>query len=171
MDRTGENEISVVQGRLKGLLSVLEYMNMRGDIRTNPRGLPYLMLYLDEDGWRSEDGDGSLSDILPDKYIRLTYLPVSYPAGESFMLEISGIIRHLKTERVQADADNIIRGCFAFNLRSSFGYAVFSPREGIIELRAQSFEKGRAADASSYEAILGLFLQSADELSDLIKRT
>ena len=155
MAETKENEVMeftedemyivVVQTRLYGLEEAIHkaFEDAKTEYLMGTNGLPFLRLYAGEDE------------------IDLSYYPTDGIDGNSFILYLRSTVI-LPDEK---DDGNLV-SCEAFNMGSPFGFALYDPLEGGIELRAQIPEYGGLSDEEQYAHILDLFLYSMGELRD-----
>ena len=98
-----------------------------------------------------------------DKEITFSYLPVGDEATNRFILLIRSVVKLAETD----DAGYMLP-CESFNIGSPFGFAVYDPVSGAVELRAQIPESGGMSERDQYEHILEMFSYSMEELSDTL---
>lgn len=136
--------------RLNRLMAVMSEGEIDSQIRQGENGIPYLEVNAD------------------DREIRILSLPADGD-NNRFLLELSTVLFSQETPPQSAeevDVDAMVT-CAQFNAESLFGYAAYIPIEGTVELRAQALEESEMTEPDRYTTILGLFLQSADDFTDM----
>ena len=98
-----------------------------------------------------------------EKEITFSYLPVGDEGTDRFILLIRSVVKVAEED----DAGNMLP-CESFNLGSPFGFAVYDPVSGAVELRAQVPESGGLSERDHYEHILEMFSYSMEELSNTL---
>ena len=140
--------IAAVQARINSLETIygelLEGAKIEQMLGSN--GLPYLRISYGE------------------KEIDMSYYPVGGSDDDRYIL----FLRSIVWAGDEGDP-GMMMPCESFNLGSPFGYAVYEPIEGVVELRAQVPESGGMSETSQYEHVLDLFLYSIAELSDALE--
>jgi hypothetical protein len=135
---------SAVQVRINGLETIINEIaeETRVEQIFGTNGLPQLRAALD------------------DREIVFSYLPVGDEGTDRFILLVRSVVKVAEED----DAGNMLP-CESFNLGSPFGFAVYDPVSGAVELRAQIPEIGGLSERDQYEHILELFSYSVDELN------
>lgn len=138
---------AAVSARTGGLMELLSRIspNLKTEEMLGTNGFPFIRI-----GFQNDE-------------INMAYYPVGSPDDGRFILFIKC------TVFIPDEADPTLAiDCESFNFGSSFGYAVYDPTDGSVELRAQVPETGGILDSEYYENILDLFLYSVDDLRETI---
>ena len=138
---------SAVQVRINGLETVINEIAKEAEVEQmfGTNGLPQLRMGFD------------------DREITFSYLPVGDEGTDRFILLIRSVVKVVDED----DAGNMLP-CESFNLGSPFGFAVYDPVSGAVELRAQIPESGGLSEKEQYEHILEMFSYSMEELNDAL---
>ena len=139
--------ISMIETRLRGIENTVKKLvdDVTIDTMLGTNGFPYIRF----------DIEGN--------EINMSYLPVGDPEENSFIL----LVRSIVYAPDEPDGGLALL-CESFNMSSPFGFAVYDPIDGSIELRAQIPEYGGISGDRQYGHILDLFLYGIEELKDTI---
>ena len=139
---------AAVDTRIRGLLNTLEneYPKAHGEVRLGTNGLPFILLTYEEG-----------------VEVLLSYYPVDEVDDEHFLLFVRSAIAVEK-----ASDTSYILACESYNTGAPFGFAVYDPAGGTIELRSQIPEVGGLSEAEYYTHLLDLFMYSRNELKDFL---
>ncbi len=139
--------IATVEVRLRSIVNVIKNLtdDVDVDFMLGTNGLPYIKFDLDGNE------------------INISYYPIGEIGEDRFILFIRS------TVYVPEEPDNgIALLCESFNMGSPYGFAVYDPIDGSVELRAQISEYGGVSSEEQYGQILDLFVYSMVELTDSI---
>ena len=155
MAETTENEVmefteediymAALQTRLRGMEAVLKrlFEDVSIEYMLGENGLPFIRFTYEEDS------------------IDVSYLIAGDVDEDRYILVIRSTV-YIPDEK---DDGNILT-CEAFNMGSPFGFAVYDPTDGSIELRAQIPEIGDVSETKVYDHIFDLFIYSMGELRE-----
>ena len=140
------DETAILSVRLGGLMEVLSETDMECELHMDGEGEPAVL--------------GRLGSRL----YHFSYM-IAGDSEDTFILTVSTLAGEFSSEGEGADYDiSKVLLCDGFNRSSEFGYAVYYPGEDVIELRAQTMEKGGIGEAEYYEKLVGMLESSTLEL-------
>ncbi len=93
--------------------------------------------------------------------ISMSYYPVGDPGDGSYILLMRSVVK-----RFDDMAEGAMLRCAGFNFGSPFGFAIYDPADGTVELRAQIPETGGMQEREHYEHVVSLFMLGITELLD-----
>ena len=134
--------------RLGGLLEILGSLGYDGTLMMDGEGLPYIDVEIEGD------------------LIRFIYVTAGAGSDEYF-LQISGTVMTFEEEE-ELDLGKALL-CENFNQGSIFGFAVYHPFDGEIELRAQTYEEGGLSEPETYKRLIEHYFDAAAEFTDLLE--
>ncbi len=152
-DELGSEDLSFTEAsyemvRLNGLMEVLGSLGYDGSIMMDGEGIPYI--------------DAQIGD----NDIRFIYIMAGTDTEEFFLEMSTPLVTFDEEEEVDFEKALL---CENFNQGSIFGYAVYHPLDGEIELRAQTYEEGGLSSSDAYRRLIDHFLNAQSEFYELME--
>ena len=140
------DDIAILSVRLGGLLEVLSELGMECELHMDGEGIPAVLGRLGE------------------RLFHFSYI-LAGDTEDTFILTAATLAGDIPAEEESEGFDiSKVLLCDSFNRNSDFGFAVYHPEENVVELRAQTVEKGGLSDPEFYRTFVGMLEGSVEEL-------